>query len=150
MEIFQNISELRREISGGKFTLGLVPTMGYLHDGHISLIRRSKGQNIKTAVSIFVNPTQFNRAEDLDNYPNICERVTKTRRLDQDIVQIILDMPFPFDGRDYIVKYKIENSDNSSSNLSDCSSSVKEVICNTKRILSSTDNFVNTEASCVK
>ena len=70
MEIFQNISELRKEISGGKFTLGLVPTMGYLHDGHISLIRRSKGQNIKTAVSIFVNPTQFNRAEDLDNYPS--------------------------------------------------------------------------------
>jgi len=49
--------------------------------------------------------------QDLDNYPNIFERVTKTRRLDQDIVQIILNMPFPFDGRDYIVKYKIENSD---------------------------------------
>ena len=51
--------------------------------------------------------------QDLDNYPNIFERVTNTRRLDQDIVQIILDMPFPFDGRDYIVKYKIENSDDS-------------------------------------
>ena len=51
--------------------------------------------------------------QDLDNYPNIFERVTKTRRLDQDIVQIILNMPFPFDGRDYIVKYKIENSDDS-------------------------------------
>ena len=51
--------------------------------------------------------------QDLDNYPNIFERVTKTRRLDQDIVQIILDMPFPFDGRDYIVKYKIENSEDS-------------------------------------
>ncbi|MEC7735758.1 MAG: START domain-containing protein [Candidatus Neomarinimicrobiota bacterium] len=51
--------------------------------------------------------------QDLDNYQNIFERVTKTRRLDQDIVQIILDMPFPFDGRDYIVKYKIENSEDS-------------------------------------
>jgi hypothetical protein len=51
--------------------------------------------------------------QDLDNYPNIFERVTNTRRLDQDIVQIILDMPFPFDGRDYIVKYKIENSEDS-------------------------------------
>ena len=51
--------------------------------------------------------------QDLDNYPNIFERVTKTRHLDQDIVQIILDMPFPFDGRDYIVKYKIENSEDS-------------------------------------
>ena len=51
--------------------------------------------------------------QDLENYPNIFERVTKTRRLDQDIVQIILNMPFPFDGRDYIVKYKIENSDDS-------------------------------------
>ena len=69
MEIFQNISDLKKEISGGELTLGLVPTMGYLHEGHISLIRRSKEQNMKTAVSIFVNPTQFNRSEDLDNYP---------------------------------------------------------------------------------
>ncbi len=47
--------------------------------------------------------------QDLDKYPEIFERVTKTIRLDEDVVQIVLDMPFPFDGRDYIVKYNIEN-----------------------------------------
>ena len=50
--------------------------------------------------------------QDLDHYPDIFDRVTKTNRLDTDVVQIILDMPFPFDGRDYIVKYNIENLDN--------------------------------------
>ena len=49
--------------------------------------------------------------QDLDHYPDIFDRVTKTNRLDTDVVQIILDMPFPFDGRDYIVKYNIENLD---------------------------------------
>lgn len=48
----------------------------------------------------------------LDQYPEIFERVTKTKRLETDVVQVVLDMPFPFDGRDYIVKYNIENSPN--------------------------------------
>ena len=47
--------------------------------------------------------------QDLDHYPDIFDRVTKTNRLETDVVQIVLDMPFPFDGRDYIVKYNIEN-----------------------------------------
>ena len=50
--------------------------------------------------------------QDLDHYPDIFDRVTKTNRLGTDVVQIVLDMPFPFDGRDYIVKYNIENLDN--------------------------------------
>ena len=50
--------------------------------------------------------------QDLDHYPDIFDRVTKTNRLDTNVVQIVLDMPFPFDGRDYIVKYNIENLDN--------------------------------------
>ena len=49
--------------------------------------------------------------QDLDHYPDIFDRVTKTNRLDTNVVQIVLDMPFPFDGRDYIVKYTIENLD---------------------------------------
>tara|TARA_B100001250_G_C19807722_1_gene794158 strand:+ start:2393 stop:2998 length:606 start_codon:yes stop_codon:yes gene_type:complete len=49
--------------------------------------------------------------QDLDHYPDIFDRVTKTNRLETDVVQIVLDMPFPFDGRDYIVKYNIENLD---------------------------------------
>ena len=50
--------------------------------------------------------------QDLDNYPNVFKRVTKTRQLEPDVAQIVLDMPFPFDGRDYIVKYTIESTDN--------------------------------------
>ena len=73
-----------------------------------------KGFPISRAEKVLNHGMEFiaDAIQDLDNYPNIFERVTKTRRLDQDIVQIILNMPFPFDGRDYIVKYKIENSDN--------------------------------------
>lgn len=50
-------------------TWGLVPTMGYLHEGHISLARRSRAENGSTAVTIYVNPTQFAPTEDLSSYP---------------------------------------------------------------------------------
>jgi pantoate--beta-alanine ligase len=62
-----------REIRGGGATLGLVPTMGALHAGHTSLIERARADNDRVAVSIFVNPTQYDDPADLEKYPRTFE-----------------------------------------------------------------------------
>ena len=72
MIISHSIEEIKKQIESWKQkneSIGLVPTMGYLHDGHGSLIKRSVSENDHTIVSIFVNPTQFGPNEDLENYP---------------------------------------------------------------------------------
>ena len=75
MLLIEKIEDLRsflKETSGGK-TIGFVPTMGCLHEGHISLIARSVSENNITVVSIFVNPLQFGIGEDYDRYPKTLE-----------------------------------------------------------------------------
>jgi len=69
MHIIETVAEMKKVRGGLKGTLGFVPTMGYLHEGHISLVKRSREANDFTAASIFVNPTQFGPNEDFDRYP---------------------------------------------------------------------------------
>ena len=85
IQVFNKIADLQNRLfddrKQGK-EIGLVPTMGALHEGHASLVRRSFRENGITVVSVFVNPTQFNDKNDLKNYPRTleadCELLEKT------------------------------------------------------------------------
>jgi pantoate--beta-alanine ligase len=70
----KELKEFLRERRRRGSTIGFIPTMGALHEGHLSMVRRSKKENGLTVVSIFVNPTQFNNPSDLERYPRTPEK----------------------------------------------------------------------------
>lgn len=115
MLIFSRQAEIQNHLSrvaGGK-SIGFVPTMGALHQGHLSLINSSLRKNDVTVVSIFVNPTQFNNADDLAKYPRTLDAdVAKIQTISPDVIVFaptVEDMypqktqsePFDFDGLEH-------------------------------------------------
>ncbi len=94
MLIFKTQEGLKNHLlnqSNSNKTIGFVPTMGALHQGHLSLIQKSISENNLTVMSIFVNPTQFNNPADLENYPRTLE--TDVEKLKEISDQIIIFAP---------------------------------------------------------
>lgn len=101
---------------GSSLNLGLVPTMGALHEGHVSLIRKAVEENDKVVVSIFVNPTQFNNLEDLKKYPRTLDAdVLLISKISEDIIvftpeiseiypKTVVPKIYDFDGLDKVME----------------------------------------------
>jgi pantoate--beta-alanine ligase len=73
MDVLRSVSDIRQKVQEWKkdgYSVGFVPTMGYLHNGHKSLIEKAASENDKVVVSVFVNPKQFDNAADLETYPS--------------------------------------------------------------------------------
>ena len=88
MIIFKSINKLNKEVNF-KANIGFVPTMGSLHKGHISLVKNCQKTCDKTLVSIFINPSQFNRKTDFKNYPRTLDKDIKIlRKLKVDYVLV--------------------------------------------------------------
>ena len=98
MLVFRDNSTLQNHINNLKNNnkiIGFVPTMGALHNGHLSLVKKSISQNDLTVVSIFINPTQFNNVNDLKTYPS---DIDKDLELLRSISQkIIVFNPEPYE-----------------------------------------------------
>lgn len=107
--IIETIETLREELKPiiNKETIGLVPTMGYLHQGHISLIKKARSENDIVVLSIFVNPTQFSPNEDLETYPRDLDKDIKAA-YDNGVDYIFTPSAEEMYGKDYSTYVNIE------------------------------------------
>ena len=88
LRVFTSHKKLNKSIANHA-SIGLVPTMGSLHEGHISLIKKALNENEHVIVSIYVNPTQFNQREDFENYPrNVKSDIDMLKRFERILVYI--------------------------------------------------------------
>ncbi len=100
-----------RQVQRSGKTLGFVPTMGALHEGHLSLVRASQSRCDVTSVSIFVNPLQFGPSEDLAKYPRVLERDSRLlEELDVDLLFIpAAEEIYPSDAKTYVLVEELSN-----------------------------------------
>lgn len=115
MQVITSKKELQlvlQEFNDKNHTIALVPTMGALHKGHLSLMARAVSENDLVVVSIFVNPTQFDNQEDLKNYPRNFEKdLTLLQKISQDIVVFAPTKEEIYDGRVTTKSFAFEGLD---------------------------------------
>ena len=115
MTLFKEISDFIKKIRYIKeknLTIGLVPTMGALHKGHLSLVERSLVENDFTIVSIFINPTQFNDKEDLANYPkNLTKDCDFLEAISDDIIIFAPEISDVYDKNISVKKFDFQGLD---------------------------------------
>lgn len=109
VELNQHLQSLRTS----KYKVGFVPTMGALHQGHLSLLEQSIKNNHTTVISIFVNPTQFNNPDDLQKYPRTLERdIAKIKTISTDIIVYAPAVDDIYEGKTQSQRYHFDGLEN--------------------------------------